>query len=161
VSLAAAAFVAGLAYLLWRRLGVPAVRYISLPADYFALFLLLGIGITGFSLRQWARTDVAGVKDLALGLTRFAPAVPAGLSPLFFGHLFLVSVLAAYFPFSKLVHAPGVFLSPTRNMANTNREVRHVNPWDYPVHVHTYEEYEDELRQKMIGAGLPVDRTKP
>ncbi|MHC4825543.1 MAG: hypothetical protein ACYTEY_03190 [Planctomycetota bacterium] len=53
---------------------------------------------------------------------------------------------------------PGVFLSPTRNLANSNRRVRHVNPWDYPVKVHTYEEYEDELREKMVGAGLPVER---
>jgi hypothetical protein len=29
------------------------------------------------------------------------------------------------------------------------------------VHVHTYDEYEDDFRDKMIGAGLPVERTKP
>ena len=33
-----------------------------------------------------------------------------------------------------------------------------MNPWNYPVKVHTYEEYEDEFREKMIGVGLPVDK---
>ncbi len=68
-------------------------------------------------------------------------------------------MLLAYFPFSKLVHMAGVFLSPTRNLANNNRAVRHVNPWDHPVEVHTYEEYEEEFRDKMIAAGVPVEKT--
>ena len=60
-------------------------------------------------------------------------------------------MLLAYFPFSKLMHMAGVFLSPTRNLANNNRMVRHVNPWDYPVKVHPYEEYEDELQGQDEG----------
>jgi hypothetical protein len=36
--------------------------------------------------------------------------------------------------------------------------VRHVNPWNYPVKVHTYEEYEDDFRVKMKNAGLPVEK---
>ncbi|MEJ2187711.1 MAG: sulfate reduction electron transfer complex DsrMKJOP subunit DsrM [Gemmatimonadota bacterium] len=151
-------FLLGLAYLLYRRLANPLIRYISLASDYFPLFLLLGIGITGFWMRHLSRTDVRGIKELALGLAHFTPVVPDGISALFFAHLFLVSVLLMYFPFSKLVHAGGVFLSPTRNLANTNRAIRHINPWDYPVHVHTYEEYEDELREKMIAAGIPVEK---
>jgi hypothetical protein len=70
----------------------------------------------------------------------------------------MVSVLLAYFPFSKLTHMAGVFMSPTRNMANNNRAVHHENPWNPEVKVHTYEEYEDELREKMVGAGIPVDK---
>jgi nitrate reductase gamma subunit len=101
---------------------------------------------------------VVAVKELAVGLVSFRPTVPEGISPLFYGHLFLVSVLAAYFPFSKLVHMPGVLLSPTRNQANNNRMVRHVNPWDYPVKTHSYEEYEDEWREKMKASGVPVDK---
>jgi nitrate reductase gamma subunit len=77
---------------------------------------------------------------------------------LFYIHLFLISVLFAYFPFSKLMHLGGVFLSPTRNMPNNTREVRHINPWNYPVKVHTYAAYEDEFREKMIEAGLPVEK---
>jgi nitrate reductase gamma subunit len=151
-------FVVALAYLLLRRLASPQLRYISLPGDYFPLLLLLGIGLSGLYLRHLDKTDVTAVKELALGLASFSPVVPEGINPIFFGHLFLVSVLLGYFPMSKLVHMPGVFLSPTRNLANSNRRVRHVNPWDYPVKVHTYEEYEDELREKMVGAGLPVER---
>jgi nitrate reductase gamma subunit len=137
---------------------VPTIRYISLIGDYFPLVLLLGIAGSGLWLRHLAPTDVPSVKAMVLGLVQFAPVVPPSVSPLFFGHLALVSVLLAYFPFSKLVHAPGVFLSPTRNLASNNRAVRHVNPWDYPVPVHTYAEYEDELREKMIKAGIPVER---
>jgi nitrate reductase gamma subunit len=159
VFISSAVFLLALAYLLYRRLANPAVRYMSLPEDYFALFLLLGIGTSGFCLRHLIGVDVASVKQLALGLAAFAPTVPAGLHPVFYGHLFLVCVLAAYFPVGKLMHMPGIFLSPTRNLANNNRAVRHVNPWDYPVKVHSYEEYEDELREKMIGAGIPVERS--
>jgi nitrate reductase gamma subunit len=153
-----ALFLVALAYLLVRRLVSPQLRYISLIGDYFPLFLLLGIGISGVCLRHLLKTDVVAVKELAMGLVSFRPTVPEGISPLFYGHLFLVSVLAAYFPFSKLVHMPGVLLSPTRNQANNNRMVRHVNPWDYPVKTHSYEEYEDEWREKMKASGVPVDK---
>ena len=87
-------------------------------------------------MRYFFKTDIVAVKELAIGLVTLHPKVPAGISPLFFIHLFLVSVLFAYFPFSKLMHAPGVFLSPTRNMVNNNRWVLHVNPWNYPVKFH-------------------------
>ncbi len=151
-------FLAGLAYLLLRRLVSARLRYISLANDYFPLFLLLGAGISGVLLRHLIKTDVASIKELAMGLVTFSPVVRDTISPLFYGHLFLVCTLLAYFPLSKLSHMAGVFLSPTRNLANNNRAVRHVNPWDYPVKVHTYEEYEDELRDKMKAAGVPVER---
>ncbi len=151
-------FVAAVAYLLFRRLASPNLRYISLAGDYFALLLMLGLGVSGVCLRHIAKTDVSSIKEYVLGLTTFSPVVPDSLSWLFFGHLMLVCVLLAYLPFSKLVHMAGVFLSPTRNLANSNRRVRHVNPWDYPVKVHTYEEYEDELRDKMKAAGIPVEK---
>ncbi len=151
-------FLGGLAWLLYRRFAESKVRYISLAGDYFPLFLLLGIGLSGFFMRYLTRTDVASIKELAVGLTHFSPVVPGGISGLFYGHLLLVCVLLAYIPLSKLSHMFGVFLSPTRNLANNNRAVRHVNPWDYPVDVHTYDEYEDELREKMIRAGVPVER---
>ncbi|MFH1025128.1 MAG: menaquinol oxidoreductase, partial [Nitrospirota bacterium] len=51
-----------------------------------------------------------------------------------------------------------VFLSPTRNLANNNRAEMHVNPWNYPVKIHTYAEYEDDFREKMKSAGLPVEK---
>ncbi|MEW6200743.1 MAG: sulfate reduction electron transfer complex DsrMKJOP subunit DsrM [bacterium] len=147
-----------LAYLLIRRLVSPQLRYISLYNDYFPLFLLLGIAVSGFWLRYIGKTDLTAIKELTMGLVSFNPVVPAGINPLFFGHLFLVSILLAYFPFSKLMHMAGVFLSPTRNLANNNRAKRHVNPWDYPVKVHTYEEYEDEFRDLMKEVEIPVDK---
>src|SRR5205814_300515 len=113
--------------------------------DYFALALLLCIAISGIWMRYFARTDVVEIKQLALGLTVFAPVVPKQASAMMLIHLTLVSTLLAYFPFSKLVHMGGVFLSPTRNLANNNRMKRHVNPWNYPVKVHTYEEWEEEF----------------
>jgi nitrate reductase gamma subunit len=147
----------GLTYLLARRLANPAMRYISLAADYFPLFLILSIGITGVLLRYVFRTDVTAVKELAIGLVTLHPVVPAGISPLFYVHLFLVSVLFAYFPFSKLMHMPGIFLSPTRNLANNNRRVHHENPWNYPVKYHTYMDQENEYRDAMYEAGIPVE----
>ena len=149
---------AALLYLLQRRLREPQVRFISLFTDYFALFLLLGIAISGVWMRYFARVDAVAVKQLALSLTVFSPSLPKNLSAWFFAHLALVSTLAAYLPFSKLMHMGGVFLSPTRNLANNNRMKRHVNPWNYPVKVHTYEEWEDEFREKIEAAGLPVER---
>lgn len=151
-------FLLGVTWLLIRRLTDPQVRYISLIGDYFPLFLLLGIGLSGVWMRHFDKVDIASVKALMLGLFTFQPEVPEGIGSVFFGHLFLVSVLLAYIPFSKLTHMAGVFLSPTRNMANNNREVHHENPWNPEVKVHTYEEYEDELREKMVGAGIPVDK---
>ena len=149
---------AALAFLLLRRLSDPYLRYISLPADYVPLFMLLGIATTGVLLRYFAKTDIVAVKELAVGLVTFHPTVPAGIAPLFFVHLFLVSALFIYFPFSKLTHMAGVFLSPTRNLANTNRMKRHVNPWDRPVEVHTYAEWEEEFHDKIVAANLPLDR---
>lgn len=155
-------FLAAVTYLFVRRVVVAQVRYISLVNDYFPLFLLLGIGLTGATLRHLVKTDLAAVKELAMGLVSFAPVGGETLGQihwLFFTHLFLVCTLFAYFPFSKLTHMAGVFLSPTRNLANNNRMIRHVNPWDYPVKTHSYQAYEDEFRERMVEVGIPVDKT--
>ncbi|GAB4421970.1 MAG: sulfate reduction electron transfer complex DsrMKJOP subunit DsrM [Thermodesulfovibrionales bacterium] len=149
---------AAVTFLFLRRLYIPQVRYISLWADYFPLFLIIGIATTGILMRYFLKTDVVAIKQLTMGLVSFNPVIPEGIGVIFFIHLFLVSVLFAYFPFSKLVHMGGVFLSPTRNMRANSREFRHVNPWNYPVKVHTYEEYEEEFREKMKAAGLPVEK---
>jgi nitrate reductase gamma subunit len=145
-------------YLFLRRVLIPQMRYISLPADYFPLFLILSIGITGGLMRYFFKVSVIDVKQLTMGLINFKPVVPEGIGVLFYIHLFLVSTLFAYFPFSKLTHMAGVFLSPTRNLANTNRMERHINPWNYPVKVHTYEEYEEDFRHFMKDAGLPLEK---
>lgn len=146
-----------LVYLTARRFRNAQVRYISLPIDYLALFLLLGIVISGLLMRFVFRVDVVAIKQLALGLAVFHPIVPGALSPMFLIHLLLVSVLAAYFPFSKLMHMGGVFLSPTRNLANNNRSERHVNPWNHPVKTHSYAEWEHEFADKLRAAKLPLE----
>jgi len=145
-------------FLLARRLFDAKVSYISLAADYFPLFLIIGIAATGIAMRYFTKVDIVGVKEFTMGLVTFHPVIPAGVGGLFYSHVFMVSVLFAYFPMSKLMHMGGVFLSPTRNMANNTRAKRHVNPWNYAVDIHTYEQYEDHFREKMIDAGLPVDK---
>jgi nitrate reductase gamma subunit len=153
-----AALLLAVAYLFLRRVVIPQLRYISLPADYFPLFLILGVVLSGILMRHFYKVDLFRVKELASGWFRFTPVVPDGIGLPFYVHLFLVCVLLAYFPMSKLMHMGGVFLSPTRNLANNSRTRRHINPWNYPVKVHTYEEYEDEFRDKMKTAGLPVEK---
>lgn len=145
-------------YLFARRIHIPQVKYISLPADYFPLFLIFAIALSGILMRYFIKVDICDVKTLMMGLITFSPHIPEGVGVIFYVHLLLVSTLLAYFPFSKLMHAGGVFFSPTRNMANNSRIVRHINPWNYKVKVHTYEEYEDEFRDKMKKAGLPLDK---
>ena len=150
--------VAGLTFLFIRRLWSPQLRYISQAADYFPLILILGIAITGIWMRHFTKTDIVGVKELTMGIVTFAPVVPETISSVFFMHLVLVCALFAYFPFSKLMHMAGVFLSPTRNLPNNNREVRHVNPWNPEVEVHTYEEWEEEFKDKLEAAEIPLDK---
>jgi [DsrC]-trisulfide reductase subunit M len=150
--------VAALLYLLGRRLADPLVRYVSLPADYFALFLLLGVAVSGILMRYVTKVDLVAAKELALGLVALRPIVAADIGLPFYVHVFFVSVLFAYFPFSKLMHMGGVFLSPTRNLPNDNRRRRHLNPQNPEVAPHTYEEWEDEFRDKLVAAGIPVER---
>ncbi len=145
-------------FLFLRRAASPQLRYISLANDYFPLFLILAIGLSGAWLRHVAKIDVPAVKAMVMGLLHLSPQPAVGVSAVFYAHLFMVSTLLAYFPFSKLMHMAGVFLSPTRNLTANSREVRHVNPWNHPVPIHTYEEYEDEFRERMRDAGLPLEK---
>lgn len=145
-------------YLFIRRVVAPEVRYISLPADYFPLLLIFAIAASGVLMRYIFKVDVVGVKAFTMGLVSFHPVIPKGIGAIFYVHLFLVSTLFAYFPFSKLVHMAGVFLSPTRNLANNSRAKRHINPWNPDLKFHTYEEYEDEFRDVMKAAELPLEK---
>ncbi len=122
------AMAAGLAGLWARRFLVERIRYISTPSDHLMLALLLGIGISGLSLKFVAHTDIVAVKAFFLGLMRFDWQLLPD-SGLLYTHLGLVSALLIIFPFSKLLHAPGVFFSPSRNQADNPREKRHIAPW--------------------------------
>jgi nitrate reductase gamma subunit len=152
------AIMVAVTYLFLRRVLSPQLRTLSLPADYFALFLVGTVVASGVLMRHLFKAEPARIKEMFMGFIAFQPSVPAGLGTAFYVHLFLASVLFAYFPFSKLMHAAGVFLSPTRNLKNDSRAVRHVNPWAYPVKVHTYAEYEDEFREQMKDVELPLER---
>ncbi len=149
---------AALTYLLLRRMIDPKLRYISLASDYFPLFLILGIGISGVLMRYFFKVDIVKVKELTMGLATFRPTIPEGIGVMFYIHLFLVSTLFVYFPFSKLAHMAGVFFSMTRNMANSNRKVRHVNPWEYPVKVFSYADVEKMFGKQMAKVGIPLEK---
>jgi nitrate reductase gamma subunit len=121
---AAFAMVAGLAGLWARRFLVDRVRYITSPSDHLMLALLIAIGLTGLGMKYVAHTDIVAVKAFLLGLMYFDwQPLPADL--LLNLHLLLVALLMIVFPFSKLLHAPGVFFSPTRNQIDNPREKRH------------------------------------
>lgn len=122
------AMAAGLGGLLARRFLVERIRYISTPSDFLMLFLLLGIGATGLGMKFLMHTDIVAVKAFFLGLMRFE-INPLPAHPGLYLHLGMVALLMIIFPISKLLHAPGVFFSPTRNQVDNPREVRHQAPW--------------------------------
>jgi len=153
-----AGLVAAVAFLFLRRVLDRRLRYLTLAADYLPLALVATVAGSGVLMRWWSHTDVAAVKRFALGLATFHPVAPAGVGLLFYIHLFAASALAASIPFTKLAHMAGLFFSPTRNLPNDSRARRHVNPWLAPAQVHTYAEWEDEFRDRMRGAGLPLER---
>ncbi len=118
----------GLAGLWARRFLVDRVRYISTPSDHLMLALLLVIGASGLLMRFVAHPDIVVVKQFTLGLLhanwQTLPALPVLLL-----HLALVALLMFIFPISKLLHAPGLFFSPTRNQSDNAREIRHIAAW--------------------------------
>jgi nitrate reductase gamma subunit len=122
------AMVAGLAGLWARRFLVDRVRYISSPSDHLILALLILIGCSGLLMSFVVHTDVVSVKSFFLGLMTLN-LQPLPSDPLLLLHLLLVAALMIIFPYSKLLHAPGLFFSPTRNQVDNPRERRHVAPW--------------------------------
>jgi nitrate reductase gamma subunit len=122
------ALLAGLVALWVRRFAVERIRYISGPSDHLMLLLLIGIGATGLIMKYVSHTDIISLKAFVLGLIYFDwQPIPADAVLLI--HLGLVLVLMIIFPFSKLLHAPGVFFSPGRNQVDNPREKRHLAPW--------------------------------
>ncbi|HPB73981.1 MAG TPA: respiratory nitrate reductase subunit gamma [Chromatiaceae bacterium] len=122
------AMVVGLAGLWGRRFLVDRVRYITGPSDHLILALLIGIGLTGLGMTFVVHVDVVSVKQFFLGLLSFH-IQPLPADPLLLLHLLLVAILMIVFPYSKLLHAPGLFFSPTRNQVDNPREERHLAPW--------------------------------
>lgn len=122
------AMVGGLLGLWARRIVVERIRYITAPSDHLMLALLVLIGASGLMMKFVSHTDIIGVKAFMLGLLVFdwQPLPSDGLLLI---HLLLVAILMIVFPFSKLLHVPGVFFSPTRNQVENAREKRHLAPW--------------------------------
>jgi nitrate reductase gamma subunit len=122
------AMVAGLLGLWSRRFLVDRVRYITAYSDHLMLALLVLIGITGLGMKFVAHTDIVAVKAFFQGLITFSwQPLPADF--LLLVHLLLVAGLMIIFPYSKLLHAPGLFFSPSRNQVDNPREKRHIADW--------------------------------
>jgi nitrate reductase gamma subunit len=120
--------VIGLTGLLVRRFVVDRVRYISTPSDYLMLLLLLAIGLSGMLMTFVSHTDIVALKEFFMGLM-YLDVQPLPQDPILMVHLALVASLMVIFPISKLLHAPGLFFSPTRNQVDNPREHRHVAAW--------------------------------
>jgi nitrate reductase gamma subunit len=153
-------------FLLWfRRIFLSRERCISLPSDHFALLLLLAIVISGNVMRYFIKVDISAVKGLLLSLMAFnipqAVEFANSIEPMFYIHFALGSFLLAYFPFSKLMHAGGIFFSPTRNMPNNNRAERHVNPWNPPYKGITWQEYYEAYKDQLDEIAEKGYKVKP
>jgi nitrate reductase gamma subunit len=126
------AMVFGLIGLLGRRIFVDRVRYISAPSDYLMLILIMAIAGSGLFMHYVAHTDIVQLKEFILGLF-YGPFsgdwrnLPS--DTILLAHLTLVLSLMIIFPYSKLLHAPGLFFSPTRYQLDNPREKRHMAPW--------------------------------
>jgi nitrate reductase gamma subunit len=107
-------------FCLWaRRFLVARLRFISTFSDHFMLALLSLIAFSGLIMSFVLHTDIVAVKRFTLGLLQFDwTALPGG--PLVV-HLAAVCALLAAFPLSKLLHVPGVFLSPSRALTDSGR----------------------------------------
>ena len=118
----------GLGGLLVRRIVVPRIKYISNPSDYLMLILLLFIGFSGSMMTFVAHTDIVQLRAFVQGVIYFDwQQIPT--DPILLLHLTAIFLLMIIFPFSKLLHAPGIFFSPTRNQVDNSREKRHLAPW--------------------------------
>lgn len=125
------AMVGGLGLLFLRRILIDRVRYISSPADYLWLLLLLGIGVTGLLMQFCLRPDIVHIKAAMTGMWTTSQTLPMVMLGdfVFLCHLLMVAAMLVLFPFSKLMHLGGLFFSPTRNQVDNPREQKHVNPW--------------------------------
>jgi nitrate reductase gamma subunit len=122
------AMAAGLIGLWARRILLPQLRYVSTTSDHLMLALLVGIALSGLWMAFFGHTEIVAVKAYFLGLMLF-DWQPLPAHPMLYAHLAMVVVLLVVFPYSKLLHVPGVFFSPGRNQADNPREVRHLAPW--------------------------------
>lgn len=114
----------GLIGLLARRIAVPRVRFVSAPSDYLWLLMLLCLVSSGFLMRWTNHNNLESVRHYFSSIVnQLQSEFPSG--GLLIGHLLLAAMLFVVFPFSKLLHAPGFFFSPsimTRDKKRTQIE---------------------------------------
>ncbi len=118
----------GLTGLLLRRILVDRVRYISAPSDYLMLLFIMAIAGSGLTMRYGFHANIVQVKEFALSLRSLSFGA-LSFNPILALHLVLVALLMLIFPFSKLLHAPALFFSPSRNQVDNPRERRHIAKW--------------------------------
>ena len=125
---AAFAMLFGILMLLARRVVMSRPRYITNPSDVLLLILLLGITLSGIFMTFTVHTDIIALKQFFRSLFTFS-FQPLPTDSLLLVHLFCVAVLMIIFPFSKLLHVPGIFFSPTRAQCDNARIKRHLASW--------------------------------
>lgn len=124
------ALVISIIYLFARRLIIDRIRYVSNFMDYFSLILIVSIGATGLIMKFISRPVLVDIKDFMLSIVHLSASFfPESANWVFILHLVFVLLLLMIFPFSKLMHSGGVFITPTRVMVNNPRTKRHINPW--------------------------------
>ena len=114
-------FILAILAVLIRRFWVDRTRYISTPADYLHLVLLIAIATSGVLMKYVFHPDVEAIHQFLFGLALFTFA-PAPEAWSFLIHFSLVMALLIIFPFSKLMHMGGVFLGPMRNTPDDPRD---------------------------------------
>jgi len=98
------------ALLLIRRFATKRVREISGAPDFFALFLLIAIIVTGDIMRFGGEHfDLEQTRVWAVSLLTFSPKVPDNQT--FLLHAMLAQFLIIYIPFSKILHFGGIFFT--------------------------------------------------
>lgn len=138
----------GLGLLLLLRVVVDRNMFISVMTDYILILLLIAIALTGTLAKHFYRVDITQVKEFMMGLISFKPmATDFPTETIFIIHFSLVLFLLAYFPFSKLMHAAGVFFSPTRNQVDNPREKRLVAPWAADISGNTVVSVKEEAAE--------------
>lgn len=150
-------FLAALVFLFVRRLVLPNVRYISNLSDYVILILLVAVVFLGVYMRSFGLVDVTSVSNYMYSLLTFNP-IPPPANIWFLTHYVLAQILFIYIPFSKVSHLIGWILSTTRNMRNITRWKRHLNPWDYPVEIITWDQYYTKFKDELEAIGPGGER---
>lgn len=152
-------FLASLIFLLFRRLILPNISYVTRISDYLILLLLIGIGFTGVYMRAYEQINAEEVMAYIIGIGSFNPILPPA-NLIFILHFTLVQMLFIYLPFSKIMHMIGIILSPTRNQRNIARAKRHVNPWNDKVivEIRSWEDYYNEYKKELEELGPDGER---